>query len=298
MPEFDRIITISGGAGGEAGVPIPLVAGDGSLVVDSLQIPLAVEAGEPEITLQPLADDLVIKTDTDVIGTIPAGSVLRIAGTEYEIEEAVVWGTTPPLIQMIPFMSITAFRTDSIGQKYLEGGTDEDIAALGVLLYEYLGWPLICTPQAGGDVVFSEVVTDSRVNHRISDNYPIEFETDVLYDIAVSNPNFIEKVSLGNDLAAAAAEKEEVELLSVPSLGRKFWARLDDKSGLEETIVVNEIRQTRVKESATWVMRFDPTISLFNTLVDDAGETWNIVSIRDVGRRRKMTLEATRAVSQ
>ena len=82
-------------------------------------------------------------------------------------------------------------------------------------------------------------------------------------------------------------------------VGKKVWALKLDSAGANYTDIVDPSgfpTDENVRLTATWLMRWDADFSPFYVLVDGDGEQWNVVTVREVGRRRFIQVDVTRDI--
>ena len=94
-------------------------------------------------------------------------------------------------------------------------------------------------------------------------------------------------------------------LLPFAGAGKEVWALRLDSTGaqFDEVFPPDESGQggrtvTRVRLDSTWLIRWrgDLTITPFWALVDNVGDVWDLVAVREVGRRRHLQLDCTRVI--
>lgn len=75
-------------------------------------------------------------------------------------------------------------------------------------------------------------------------------------------------------------------------LGKTVWALKLDSQGAQYDGAFGQ----RVKLDATWLMRWDPLVTPFYVMVDADGAQWDVVAVREIGRRRHMQVDVTRDI--
>lgn len=311
MADLDRIVRIP--ASGDPEFGTILTSSDGRLITGASAMADR-SIGDEYLTMWPTVGDNEPLTphqrvdqfsadagtqESLVTGTLPAGTIIRIAADEYTIAAATVWGTHGPTVPADPIQSISRDRFGRLTATATDGSTQADILDF---LDRYTGW----TVEATGTDDNPFRVRIIKGNRNFAGYFEFGFSqgNSPYADVQIINPGNAESVGIDPGIVVAIqafpgisnwAAAPEIALVATPGAGSlSAWARLADQDAREDVFTVNEVPQARVLHSSTWLMRYNPTLAPGIQIEDDSEHTWDVVAVRELDRRRNVFIDCTR----